>query len=567
MKRLLPALLLAACAPQPSDPGCAAGLDADGDGVCDREAADWSAAATLPLGTDRANVYDLSPEALAAARDAGLQHVSLWPVTVSGALLPWGPMERFLGGGDPSLAPFAALARQTLGFGDLAEMYAWLGLPAWGDPNGEGPYRTPRPANQPDGMPMGAGLLDTAWGPALTFSCATCHVAELFGHTVVGLTNKRARANEFFLLAKGFYPGIPAASFAELTDATDAELALFTRTQVHLGAIGGKLPEALGLDTSLAQVALSLARRDLDADATRDPAIEASPRPSAHDTLIADSKPAVWWTLKHKTRWLSDGSIVAGNPIFTNFLWNELGRGTDLPELRDWLDDNQRLVDELTVAIFATEPPRWADLLGTDDLDVEAARRGEAHFAALCADCHGTYVKDWDGPDPAATLEVRYHEATPVLDVGTSPGRAEGMADFAGRLNELAISRWMQTEVAPQRGYVPPPLTGIWARYPYLHNQSVPTLCDLLRPAEARAPTFWLGPTADAATDFDATCVGYPVGDAVPEAWKADPRALIDTTRPGLSNQGHDAWLTDADGQPVLDDAAVLDLIAFLKTL
>ena len=43
-------------------------------------------------------------------------------------------------------------------------------------------------------------------------------------------------------------------------------------------------------------------------------------------------------------------------------------------------------------------------------------------------------------------------------------------------------------------------LQGIWAAAPYLHNGSVPSLTELLKPAAERVATFKLGPTYDIAT-------------------------------------------------------------------
>ena len=37
------------------------------------------------------------------------------------------------------------------------------------------------------------------------------------------------------------------------------------------------------------------------------------------------------------------------------------------------------------------------------------------------------------------------------------------------------------------------PLDGIWLRAPYLHNGSVPTLRDLLRPPDERPVVFYRG--------------------------------------------------------------------------
>jgi mono/diheme cytochrome c family protein len=579
--RPLPLLaLLAACAEPATDDAPAepcVGLDADGDGVCDRENADFSRDATIPAGTDRANIYGLSEADLAAVRERGLVHASIWPVDVSGLLLPYAPLAAFFDGDttDPQKQAMVAFARQSLGFGTMEEMYDWLGLPPYPTERGTGLYQFPDPGDLAPADRMGAGLVETRWGDALTFSCATCHATSLFGKTVVGLTNRKARANEFFHLATLFYPSIEANVFAELTGATDDEVELFLRTQANLSAVGAKTPETLGLDTALAQVGLSLSRRAEDAWATKDPTFEASPRPNPLDTLVADSKPAVWWNLKHKTRWLSDGAIVAGNPIFTNFLWNEIGRSTDLHELDAWLTERAEIVDELTVAVFSTPAPRWTDF-PLPSIDLEAAKRGATLFDRHCSSCHGSYEKGWEADDAAtrsdaellATTHVVYHEQTPVLDVGTDPERADGIQHFGPRLNELEISHRFGTVVEEQTGYVPPPLEGVWARFPYLHNQSVPSLCALLSPAEQRPTEFWIGPTDDPETDFDATCVGYPVGDAVPDHFKAEPRARFDTTaKPGLSNTGHDSMLLDGDGNEILSADDKADLIAFLKTL
>jgi hypothetical protein len=46
-------------------------------------------------------------------------------------------------------------------------------------------------------------------------------------------------------------------------------------------------------------------------------------------------------------------------------------------------------------------------------------------------------------------------------------------------------------------GYEARVLDGIWAAAPYLHNGSVPTLTDLLKPAAERKPSFKVGPAYD----------------------------------------------------------------------
>lgn len=548
--------LLSACAPEPAE-GCANGLDLNGDGVCDRDVADWSAEATVPEGGDRHNIYDLSAEDLAETTAIGLRQAGAWPVDISGVMLPAESFATLFEADteDPDRESFQTLARNALGFGTMDELAQWLGLASY--PAGEG---VPYPEGVGVGDPMGMGTIDTEWGPAFTVSCHACHTTELFGHVVVGLTNRRTRANEFFHLASQFFPIFPASMYQELTGATDAELVLFQRAQTNLPAVDGRVPMAHGLDTSLGQVGLSLARREADAWATRNPAWEADPRESLFDDYVADSKPAVWWTLRYKTRWLSDGSIVSGNPIFTNFLWNELGRGTDLHDLEGWLGENGASVDALTVAVFNTPAPKWWDILPDYPIDLAAAQRGDGVFEANCAACHGHYEKVWlDGlyaEVPPKTLGVSYSPTTQVMDVGTDPQRAAGMADFAEALNDLTISQAAGTVVVVQEGYVPPPLDAIWARFPYLHNGSVPSLCALLSPAAERPVTFVVGPPDNAATDFDAACVGIP--ETPPAAWLDDPDNVVDTAIPGLGNQGHEVIVSAAERA---------DLIEFLKTL
>src|SRR5260370_3984779 len=52
------------------------------------------------------------------------------------------------------------------------------------------------------------------------------------------------------------------------------------------------------------------------------------------------------------------------------------------------------------------------------------------------------------------------------------------------------VGRYGETPIYPaDNGYIPPPLDGIWANAPYLHNGSVPPIWDLLTPASR--PSVW----------------------------------------------------------------------------
>ncbi|MEO5654365.1 MAG: hypothetical protein ABIR00_00040, partial [Nitrosospira sp.] len=53
------------------------------------------------------------------------------------------------------------------------------------------------------------------------------------------------------------------------------------------------------------------------------------------------------------------------------------------------------------------------------------------------------------------------------------------------------------TAATPSYAYESRVLEGIWAAAPYLHNGSVPTLAELLKPAAERVSSFKIGPAYD----------------------------------------------------------------------
>lgn len=539
--------------------------------------ADWSDKAYIPDGENRANIFNMDDTTLNQFRNQGLIHAQRYPVEVTGLLIPYKPLLTFLEADthNPIKKILFDLGRMYSGFYSEQAFYEWLGLGQNNSENETGIYKIPFPNGKKDNLYLGAGIIERDGAKGITFSCFACHANNLFGKMVVGLTNKRPRANDLFHMALGTVPKIPNSIFAIGSNATKNEVEMFDLTKKNLVSVGAVAPQVLGLDTSLAQVALSLSKRNADDYATKSDYFEKHPRANPLDKLVADSKPMPWWNLKYKTRWLSDGSIVSGNPIYTNILWNEIGRGTDLKELEKWLKENDQKIAELTTAVFATQAPRWTDFFNVKTINIEKAKRGEIIFNNTCSECHGTYEKAWGRPDAdklsdlekMATDKVIYHDRTPVENVDTDTLRYEGMKYFSKALNDLAISKWMKTVVVPQKGYVPPPLVGVWSRYPYLHNNSVPNLCALVTPPENRPKTFVQGPSVNPKTDFDFDCVGYPVGNKIPKEWFEDRDALYDTNRVGMSNRGHYRMFLDKNGNELYNMTEKMELIEYLKTL
>jgi hypothetical protein len=123
-------------------------------------------------------------------------------------------------------------------------------------------------------------------------------------------------------------------------------------------------------------------------------------------------------------------------------------------------------------------------------------------------------------------------------------------------------------------GYVAPPLDGIWASAPYLHNGSVPTLWHLLHPD--KRPAVWrrldaLGGREDGEAtalsprpdyDFDRVGLAIEARDARPEGplSAAERRTWFDTGRHGKGEGGH----TYPD---LLDEGEKGAVLEYLKTL
>lgn len=535
----------------------------------------WARGALVPEN-GRPNPFQISEPDFSAAVLKGKIHALVYPVEITGSLLPIRPIKDFLD--NPTLNPLRALMKTAsvlfTRVHSFKEAMQWLGLHEFPMDAGTAQSPIPLPEGYRGGDLMGLSIIHTDKGAGFTFSCAGCHTGDLFGRPVIGLTNRFPRANVFFIRGKTVTRMVASPFFALSMGSDAGETEMYQRTRHNTRFVSGKRPEVLGLDTSLAHVALSLARRTRDPYASKDWSKPLFPDDEPLATMPADSKPAVWWNLKYKNRWLSDGSVVSGNPIVTNLLWNEIGRGSDLVELEQWLNRNEQRVKELTSAVFAAEAPRITEFFPAERIDLARAKRGQAVFEAHCARCHGHYDKMWDVSgaeklplnEQLRTRLVRYHQSTPVMDVGTDPYRHRGMRSLL-RLNELQISQRNGVTIEQQSGYVPPPLVGIWARWPYFHNNSAPTLCAVLSPAPMRPESYWAGEAKDPELDFDFDCNGYPTGDKTPAEWQSRREYFYDTSRAGMSRSGHDERILLRDGREVLSVEDRKDLIQYLQTL
>jgi hypothetical protein len=148
----------------------------------------------------------------------------------------------------------------------------------------------------------------------------------------------------------------------------------------------------------------------------------------------------------------------------------------------------------------------------------------------------------------------------PIEELGTDPVRLTGMPVEHRRFyRESWFGDFGQLEIEEDPdGYIAPPLDGVWASAPYLHNGSVPTLWHLMNSKER--PVVWKR-TADG---YDQKNVGLEVEvfDHLPEGVDRpdEKRRYFDTRINGKSATGH----TYPDD---LTDEEKWALIEYLKTL
>lgn len=170
-------------------------------------------------------------------------------------------------------------------------------------------------------------------------------------------------------------------------------------------------------------------------------------------------------------------------------------------------------------------------------IDRELAAEGERLFVENCAGCHGTYGKN-DDEDTFPNLLI------PLAFIGTDPVLAEGGLVHAPQMVESynqtyygQVTPFVLDDPAP--GYVAPPLDGVWATGPFLHNGSVPTI-ELVLDSRSR-PKYWRRVDYDS-TNFDEEALGWPyieleTGQA--DASSSERKYIYDTTQFGQGNQGH----------------------------
>ena len=200
------------------------------------------------------------------------------------------------------------------------------------------------------------------------------------------------------------------------------------------------------------------------------------------------------------------------------------------------------------------------------EINSQRAARGKELFNNTCYKCHGTHERDENN------LPIyKSPKFIPLHVVKTDPERVDFVTDDFLALIDINplndIMRYKKRE--NRRGYVAPRLWGIWSRFPYLHNASVPTIYDLLSPASQRPDVFDLRESGEKER-FDFKRLGLKTNRETNtrdyrkllRQAKRGKRYIYFTERLGHKNTGHEFKFYK---NLTHDDR--LNLIEYLKTL
>ena len=250
------------------------------------------------------------------------------------------------------------------------------------------------------------------------------------------------------------------------------------------------------------------------------------------DTYGPSDMPSIWNLKKYDPEGMSMNWDGASHDAYSVVMDSALGllgappkRPDEFVETIQWLTDYLR----------ERPPPEFPF-----EIDEALAASGKTLFARECGSCHAS---------------DRTGRPVPVEEVGTSRARLESWnKEAAVAANKVVVEMGLERAGLVEEnliGYVAQHLDGIWLRAPFLHNGSVPSLRDLLEPAENRPALFYRGYDV-----YDPIRVGFVSRGADAEQ-KGTP---FDVAALGNGNQGHE-YGTDLAAEE--KDA----LIEYLKTL
>lgn len=401
-----------------------------------------------------------------------------------------------------------------------------------------------------DGLPYSSNLVRDKQGVSIvTSNCLSCHATTLFGELVIGLGNEFLdfTKNQSVLVERAglLVNGIQQIEAWETY--ADRINAIAPYIQTH----------TIGVNPANNLTFALIAHRDAKTNAWSESPL--LPLPPVDPAPV--SVPP-WWRMEKKPAMFNMGEgradhatiMMAASMLCSDSIEELQNIDTYAPHIRAF--------------IASLEAPRYPF-----KIDVAKAIKGKTVFEQNCSRCHGTYAdSEVIGQTSSDTSVQDTYPARliPIDVVGTD----DTLVQFA-HSQGAAYSDWFnrsyygrQAVAAPGPGYIAPPLDGIWATGPFLHNGSVPTIMQLLD-SSTRA-RYWRHTIAD--TDnpeaFDQQNLGWQhrvlahgksASNSLRNENPAD-EAVYDTDLPGYANTGH------LFGDHLTDEQRSL-VIEYIKTL
>ena len=451
-------------------------------------------------------------------------------------------------------------------------------------------------AGNPDGFPVGFTEVSGGDGESWTgLGCAACHTGEVRyqGHRI------RLDGGQGVLDFDAF-----EGALIDSLQATAANDGKFARFADALGAADNQRADlrarVLALAGGLAarhrmnavQVPYGYGRLDAFGQIFNAVAVQFLGIAGNRRAPDAPVSIPVLWDAPHLdfVQWNGSAPNAGPGPLLQNITTALAVYGSLDVSRRDGLDGYSSSIDfvhlgQIEDDLFALQAPQWpASIFGS--LDRDRVARGARIYQQQCVSCHQLS----DRNDPKRKLKA---VLTPQADVGTDPRMESNFLEssaatgaFAGRKEfvvagapfgaraqtsdlvvHAAIGAALRHPLAAVRQavasahdeiraemnahpacYKARPLSGIWASAPYLHNGSVPSLAELLKPPAERVKRFYVG-----SREFDPVAVGLAAATGA-------HASVFDTTLPGNSNAGHTYGTA-------LDAADKRDLLEYMKSL
>jgi mono/diheme cytochrome c family protein len=356
-------------------------------------------------------------------------------------------------------------------------------------------------------------------------NCFTCHAGNINGTLMLGLGNSASDFTKNFNLAARAIDTGMKLKYSKKSPERNA----YESFGNYFEAIGPYIrTDKIGVNPAarLAE-ACAMYRDPVDLSYTYEPLF------SMPSYTLASDVPPLWNVKKKNALYYT----AVGKGDFTKLLFQASVLGIpDTTAARNAVENFKHVL----AWIYSLEPPKYPG-----KVNQLLADEGKVVFEKKCSSCHGTYGETPYYPNKVVSLNT----------IKTDPY-------YAYYAMEAPIVDWYnrswfaqsepKSKLDPEPGYMAPPLDGIWATAPYLHNGSIPDLEGVLN-SKIR-PTYWTRISGDKNYNFENIGIHYQPSDKSKGKW------TYDTTLPGYSNRGH--YFGDD-----LDENNRLAVIEYLKTL